>query len=138
MPRISFRIVEQRNEILNMLYSWQVRLSSLPPDSAQKLIQYMQESMDEPKSGRIYSKYGVPHQASAPGEAPAVWSGELYDSFRIRALNQYAVQVYSIDPKAELLEYGGGYVEARPYARPAAERLKGEFLDSVLSIMRRP
>lgn len=89
-----------------------------------------------PKTGRVYTKRfktnrqtgrifptedRVPHQASAPGEAPATDSGKLVGSIVadakgleafIEARSQYAVH----------LEYGTRGMAARPFLRPAVER----------------
>ena len=70
------------------------------------------------KSGRIYTRRGVKHQASAPGEAPASDTGRLVNSRRItldskdiRARLTFATR-YALP-----LEVGTRRVEPRPYAR---------------------
>lgn len=73
-----------------------------------------------PKTGRIYKRRGVQHQASAPGEAPASDTGRLVNSIttsydaenlsgKVNASTEYAVY----------LEYGTQKIEPRPFMRPA-------------------
>ena len=78
-----------------------------------------------PKSGRVYKRGNVEHQASAPGEAPATDTGRLIASGRagaevkgdvIRALVEYKVDY------AAYLEFGTRKMAPRPYLIPAIER----------------
>jgi HK97 gp10 family phage protein len=76
--------------------------------------------MDGPKTGRVYRRRGVEHQASAPGEAPASDTGNLANS----ADTQYekANLLGRVNFSAEYgsdLEWGTENMEARPFARPA-------------------
>jgi HK97 gp10 family phage protein len=82
----------------------------------------IKESMGEQKSGRMYGK----HQASAPGEAPAIDTGALLNSINTeltaatptKAEGQVATnQVY-----APPLEFGTSRMAARPFMRPAADK----------------
>jgi HK97 gp10 family phage protein len=41
-----------------------------------------QRKMEEPKAGKIYIINGRRHQASAPGQAPAIITGDLKNSVR--------------------------------------------------------
>ena len=135
---ITMRVVQRRNDFQNLKYSWKASFTNNDFQAAKNVIQRMQDSFEEPKSGRVYNKRGSPHVASAPGEAPAIWDGELYDSFYIRRLNQYAVGIGSHDPKAELLEYGGAAIAPRPYVRPALAAEQREYVNTILRIMGRP
>jgi len=72
-----------------------------------------------PKTGRVYGG----HQASAPGESPADWSGYLASSIRHTEVtdNISSEADITIDATyADTLEYGGfnesgRYVEPRPF-----------------------
>lgn len=73
-----------------------------------------------PKSGRIYKRRGVVHQASAPGEPPASDTGTLvqrsgteYDHTRLTGA------VVFRSSHALPLELGTETMEPRPYLRPA-------------------
>ena len=73
------------------------------------------------RSGRIYTYRSVEHQASAPGEAPAVDTGNLKSSLRVlEVTDDYASFGTSADYAAHL-EFGTRNMAARPYLRPAAE-----------------
>lgn len=78
--------------------------------------------MQPPKTGKIYKRRGVSHQASAPGEAPANWTGRLVNSRRIDLFEATlrARLNFSTD-YAALLELGTpkGQMEPRPFARRA-------------------
>lgn len=73
-----------------------------------------------PKSGRIYVRRGVSHQASAPGEAPANDTGRLANSTDIRYdAPVLAAYVNWAAGYARSLEYGTERMEPRPFARPS-------------------
>lgn len=73
-----------------------------------------------PKTGRVYRRRGVSHQASAPGEAPASDTGRLVGSRRI-VFDQANIRARLIfaDKKAAWLEHGTRRMLPRPWARRA-------------------
>lgn len=80
--------------------------------------------MHEPGRGRIYTRGGITHQASAPGQAPAAETGDLIASIRTEVHDTAAgpVGVVGSDlAKARPLEYGNGRVAPRPAWTPAGE-----------------
>ncbi len=83
---------------------------------------HIKTSMAEPKSGHTYGS----HQASAPGEAPAIDSGTLVATVQSQARALHGVVAIGGE-QAEVLEYGGAHVEARPSAQPAAEAVAPGF-----------
>ena len=81
------------------------------------------------KTGRIYKRGGVTHQASAPGEAPATDRGGLVvRGINIRpAYEEAAIDVVAgaADIKyARALEFGTKNMAARPFLFPALEKNK--------------
>src|SRR5262245_7162584 len=73
-----------------------------------------------PKTGRIYTRRGVEHQASAPGEAPATDTGRLVNSITTEYDEQNLSGKVSANTEyAEYLEYGTARMDARPFMRPA-------------------
>lgn len=73
-----------------------------------------------PKTGRVYTRRGVQHQASAPGEAPASDTGNLaqrihtdYDREALTA------KIVSSADYAPHLELGTEKMEPRPHLRTA-------------------
>lgn len=73
-----------------------------------------------PKTGRVYQRRGVEHQASAPGEAPASDTGRLVNSITTSYDTQNLVGTVNAGTKyAAYLEYGTAKMEPRPFMRPA-------------------
>lgn len=67
------------------------------------------------------------HQASAPGEMPAIDTGALAASIQTDVQGTKGT-VYTNQEYAEFLEYGTSNMEARPYMTPAAESARAPFL----------
>lgn len=86
--------------------------------------------MNGSKTGVIYTRKSVFHQASAPGEAPASDTGRLVQSMRTEhdAANLLSGVIFST-AYAAALEYGrlDGSIAARPYARPALASKRKEI-----------
>lgn len=90
--------------------------------------------LDTPKTGRVYVRRTVAHQASAPGEPPASDTGRLVNSVTTEVLDQGSRVVGRVvvrDGKAALLEYGTARMAARPYARPALANMRGSIQATV-------
>lgn len=90
-------------------------------------------SMGEPKSGRIYSIGGVDHQASAPGESPAIETGNLLSGIQTEADGATRWVVYTTASYSVELEYGAPArnLMPRPFFVPAAERERPKFLGAL-------
>lgn len=84
------------------------------------------------KSGKFYLRGGKTHRASAPGEAPAVDSGELLRAivYDVRAM-EIEVGAEAGAPYAELLEEGTSRMEARPFLEPAVEEHRDAIINAV-------
>lgn len=83
-----------------------------------------------PKSGVIYRRRGVSHQASAPGEAPATDTGFLINSIATAYQNDPPIFIGTVTISASYaaaLEYGTARVAARPFARPTLEEMKQDL-----------
>lgn len=107
------------------------------------------DSMKEPKHGVVYTTYFFsaggkvipigtrwkPHQASAPGEAPAIDTGELAQSINIKVSDDGGTGEVGTDKKHGLyMEYGTSRVAARPWLKPAFE----SSLDKIKEIFTAP
>lgn len=101
------------------------RLALAVTDTAEEVKRRVEESMQAPKSGRIYGS----HQASAPGEAPAIDSRELIESGRIEPTGPFSADVVYDSPHAAPLELGAPArgLEPRPFLGPAMEAEREEF-----------
>lgn len=93
------------------------------------------EVLSGPRSGRVYGK----HRASAPGEPPAVKSGNLRRNWVLNVVPQATsveAEIKSMSGKyAEYMEHGtpGGKIKPRPYvdrirdkAEPKIEEIYNE------------
>lgn len=87
----------------------------------------IKELMAEPKSGRLYQRGTRVHQASAPGEAPAIDSGTLVNAMepQFPALTKGVLAIFA--EYAAYLEFGTGRIEARPFAQPAIKGILEAF-----------
>ena len=108
------------------------------------------------KTGRVYTHYlekingrlvpvrkrSTPHQASAPGEAPASDSGYLVANIVVDGqVAPLEVAVVSLAPYSEELEYGrmsGRYpMEPRPFMRPALMENEDSTVARIIAALRR-
>ncbi len=92
-----------------------------------------------PASGRIYQKSNPrrTHQASAPGQAPMSDTGRLANSIFFERINSRTAAFGSNLIYALYLEYGTSKIAARPYFRPAAEKIRVKFAGMVETAIRR-
>lgn len=97
-------------------------------EAASKAFRGMIASMTGQKSGRIY-KIGKnrTHQASAPGQAPAVLTGQLRSSITINRVTDYEYLVSIAAPYGRILEFA----KNRPFAIPASEKAWASFTSVV-------
>ena len=107
-------------------------------------------SMKEPKTGRVYDTYFYigangklykigkrwkPHQASAPGEPPAIDNGELAQSINFQVKDNGTVGEVGSDKKHSLyMEYGTSKIKPRPWLKPAFKNSK----DKITEIFTKP
>lgn len=88
--------------------------------------------LDTPKTGRIYTRRGVAHQASAPGEPPAVDRGEHLNSIRTEYdTSRLAGRVVISAAHALPLEYGTQKMAPRPVMRIAVANKAKAMQDAV-------
>lgn len=91
-----------------------VRGTELVHQEAVRLIQ------SPPKTGRVYQRRGVLHQASAPGEPPASDTGALVQMSGTRYEPDQLTGVVTFHAAyAAALEFGTVRIEPRPFLRPA-------------------
>lgn len=102
---------------------------------------------EPPKTGRIYTRpFGpndhrpYPHQASAPGEAPANWTGQLHDSVETGLPTGRAADIVAevrVNAKAApygvRLEFGSpsGRLAPRPFFYKSADEESQPFVERV-------
>lgn len=85
--------------------------------------------MAAPKHGSVYpSGQSGEHQASAPGESPAVDYGVLINSIQTQMLRDDLGLVAEGTEYAAPLEYGTVRMAPRPHMAPAADRARPKFV----------
>lgn len=88
--------------------------------------------MAEPKSGVVYAG----HQASAPGEAPAIDTGNLVNSIEVLPAAPAGAVVQTGVEYAPHLEFGTVNMAPRPAWIAAAERAMPEFINDMRRLER--
>lgn len=105
---------------------------------AQELRTEIIETLSTPGRGRTYTHYmatvggqvvpvrprNKPHRASAPGDAPAVDSGDLRRSIGVQKIGEGRYRVGTNLKHGLFLEFGTRRMAARPWLRPAAEKVR--------------
>lgn len=84
-------------------------------------------------SGIIYKRGNISHQASAPGEAPAVDTGQLLRTILFEAGNN-TLEVGSAGgaPYSEFLEDGTKNMEPRPFLQPAVDKNTKKITENIM------
>lgn len=103
--------------------------------------------MAKPKTGRTYRKgtlYSIEtrkatefrtHQASAPGEAPAVDYGQLINSIQVRNVTDLTSTIGTNVRYAVPLEFGSRKIKPRPVWRPVVEAKEKVFIQAVRQVL---
>lgn len=85
-----------------------------------------QESIKNKGTGRSYTRRGITHTASAPGQPPATDSGFLGQNItmNVKSMPNGTIvgQVISAAPYSKALEFGTTKMMARPFMQPALEK----------------
>ena len=111
------------------------------------------ESVDRgPASGRTYTHYfyttkngklaqgrkrAKPHTASAPGQPPMSDTGRLANSITLDRVGDLTASVGSALNYALWLEYGTSRMAARPFFRPAVERMRPKYIGKLEELIGR-
>ncbi|AFD25824.1 HK97 gp10 family phage protein [Deinococcus gobiensis] len=91
---------------------------------AQELRTEMVRNLSTPGQGREYPRgRGRVHRASAPGDGPAVDTGRLRQSIGIQRISPTHFRVGTNVIYAPLLEFGTRKIAARPWLRPAVDKV---------------
>jgi HK97 gp10 family phage protein len=86
-------------------------------------------------TGRVYTRGGRKHQASAPGETPAVDYGILVNSIATELASSSKAdawaQVGTGVEYAEFLEFGTSKMAARPFMRPGYDNNEAKIKETI-------
>lgn len=81
------------------------------------------------RSGRVYRRKSVTHQASAPGEPPKTDTGQLVRNVTIENQGgmEYTVGSRKGAPHGFWLEFGTRFIRPRPWLKPAFDKTIKKF-----------
>lgn len=102
--------------------------------TAAQIEQDAKMSMRGSKSGRIYQRGRRTHTASAPGEPPAIDTGNLVNSIETRRVNAFTARVNVGAEYGAALEFGTDTTAPRPFLRPAVNKHADEFVDKLRAL----
>ena len=126
--------VEIKSNLLNLSADVKDEIGKAVMKLALELEADSKSQMAEGKSGRIYERGGSTHQASAPGEAPAIDTGAYVNSIQTTETKDGA-EVGTNMEYGPFLEFGTSRIAKRPHFTPAAERIErkipGEVAEAV-------
>lgn len=127
------KLVLEFNHFPELAIKFPQAVHDIVEDSAMRIETTMKMSMRTPKHGvrRKATKSGKMHQASAPGEAPAMDTGNLVNSIQYQMTSNTTAEVNVGAEYGVHLEYGTVNMGARPYATPAAEKERPKFIDAM-------
>jgi hypothetical protein len=109
------------NNLPGIVAKVEAALEGVIKESAENIREDVHREMNKPKHGRFYVIGGKPHTASAPGEAPAVFTGDLIASIKEKKVGKLT-WIVPAEGKQALWEYGLYGFPARPYFRPASAK----------------
>jgi HK97 gp10 family phage protein len=87
--------------------------------------------LQTPGSGELYTHGSVTHQASAPGQPPAIDTGNLINSIRVEDVTPTEATLGVGAEYGEYLEFGTSRMAARPFLRPAMDENENEIVAAV-------
>lgn len=127
---MTVRIMLSDNRIPELRTKVPRQVEKILRETATKIVDQAKMGMREPKSGRYYvvSRTGKLHRASAPGESPAIDTGNLVNSFEIKKINDALFKINVNADYASHLEFGTTKMAPRPFLIPAVEKLKDYFV----------
>lgn len=115
-------VVEEFNDFARIAEAMAPEAGRIVGRTIKRIETRIKVSMAEAKHGRIYRRgRTAQHQASEPGEAPAIDYGVLVNSTGSRMIGQAEGEVTVSAEYAAVLEYGGVRMAARPFFGVAME-----------------
>lgn len=115
------------NNLPKLSAAMKLKLGEVVDKTAHEIEGNAKASLTGSKSGRVYTRHGREHQASAPGEAPANDYGALGNSIQTEVTGPTSRAVTVGVEYGAVLETGGAHIAARPFMAPAAELARPGF-----------
>ena len=132
MIKLTHRVIFNRIPELTMLM--RTNAERVVRETTISLEADVKESMNGSKSGRSYRRGDNYHQASAPGQSPAIDTGVLVNSIQHEFPKSLLGVVYTNVHYGPILEYGSIKMAERPFMRPAANKIWPEFLKNMTEV----
>lgn len=134
---INLTVRTKFNHIPQIQASLRPQLSQVVRKTALDVETEVKTEMRGPKSGRQYRRGSRTHQASAPGQAPAVDLGQYINSIQVENVSELTSKVGTNVEYAMALEYGSRRIAPRPVWRPVIEKMRKPFVEAITSVLRR-
>lgn len=131
MGKSGFEIVITDNRIPELQKRFPEVVQAIVDKTAFDLVALALGSMRGPKHGLLYPRGKKMHRASAPGEAPAMDTGNLANSFEVEHPDSCEAIVSVHGEYAQYLEFGTEHMAPRPFLTPAANKVRGKFLEAL-------
>jgi HK97 gp10 family phage protein len=128
-----FQIDVRYNRLPRLSAEMRRRVIDVVAKAARDVEANAKQGMQGPKSGAMYGN----HQASAPGEAPAIDTGNLINSMDVSYENG-GLTAYIGPADVEYgiyLEFGTLHMAPRPFMTPAAEKVRPAFLKAMKQVI---
>jgi HK97 gp10 family phage protein len=127
MQEVGLDQLQRRLDALGDRQRYRVTMTKAHRAGIRVVERYVKENLSGSRTGAIYRYGNVEHQASAPGEAPAVETGNLKNSVRVLEANAERAVLGATAEYAAYLEFGTRHMAPRPYMRPAVDEHIGEI-----------
>jgi len=112
------------------------RAAKIIEQGAQTMVTDMKDAIESgPKTGRLYRRGNVEHQASAPGEAPATDIGTLANSLVVKRVAKLTREIWGI-LYGFWLEFGTTTLLPRPFVRPAVDKNRDKLIADLEEIVK--
>ena len=122
-------VVDNSNHIADSL---EEQASQVVTKTVYDLEAVVKNSISQPGRGRVYGG----HVASAPGDPPATWIGDLLNGIKAEMVDPLHGYVESTAEHGPHLEYGTVNMAARPYMTPAVMQVEPPFHQALRSLFR--
>ena len=119
------------NDIGKITAALEPKAAQIVAKTARDVESAAKQSMRGAKSGRTYIRGGKAHVASAPGEAPAIDTGNLVNSIQSTAIGPISWIVYTGTEYGAILEL----FRSRPWLEPALKSRKAPFFKAMEALL---
>lgn len=125
-------VIVKSNRLRNISEQMKSRVRDIARKAALDTKSHAIRLMKGPKHGLVYRRGKKVHQASAPGEAPAIDTGKLANSIQTDSFGQMGAMVFTDTEYGAILEFAMN----RPFMGPAVEEVREGFLRAVERVLK--